>query len=142
MRAVSWQQQQKLEGNRIPSQRTASRFRENEILHIIMFNYKPKSRSFWQKTLERVRLREHLIDIYDLLFKIIEAACFLLLLKYYHKFSGLKHKNVLSNSFGGQKSKIGFTGLNSKYWPMFLLEALQDNLFACPSVLLGVACIP
>lgn len=71
--------------------------------------------------------------------------------KNYHKLSGL-NPNLVSCSFGGQKSKASFTGLGSKWWPVwFFLEALRGEslgrkehflAFSCSSgCLYSLACV-
>ena len=56
----------------------------------------------------------------------------------YHKFSGLNNTNLLSNSYGDQKSQMGLIGLNSRcgldcipFWRFFLGESIPC-LFQLP----------
>lgn len=43
----------------------------------------------------------------------------------------LNNKNLVSYSSGGQKSEMGFTGLNQEV-RLFLLEAIEENPFPFP----------
>lgn len=65
--------------------------------------------------------------------------------KNYHKLDGLKPHTLFSYSSGGYKSEINFTWLKSRYWQVWFLLEVLENLFPCllqcMSYILCIACL-